>query len=377
MKRFGAAQGFGLIEVMVGLAIGLAATVVMFQTFAVSERQKRTTTGVADAQSNGAIATFSMERDIKMAGWGTKATGLAECSNFYTYLESKGGAIDNLPVSGSSLMAAVIITDGVGGPDSIDIQYFGDPSDANFKLGRTTLRSHGGTGNMDPSAEFQVNSVYGCGPNGPAKGDPPFALVSQGGNCMLAQITTVQEAALGLAHNRGSNAPYNPDGGYMRARGWPIFSKGATLTCFPNIYHRTYRVSVDKRHLDLTQKSPSTEEVFDIAPEILSLQAQYGIADTGGQQIRSWVDATGNEWGADKLTLANIKRIKAVRIALLARSATFEKPDEGGNCEAIGSTGWPEWNGRPVFDAAALEPCYRYKAFEISVPLRNIIWAKI
>lgn len=376
MKRVGATQGFGLIEVMVGLVIGLVATVVMFQTFSVSERQKRTTTGVADAQSNGAIATISMERDIKMAGWGTKATGLAECGTFYTYLASKRGPIDNLPVAGSSLMASVIITDGgSGATDSIDIQYFADPSDANFKFGRTTLERHGEAGSTDPSAEFKVTSVYGCGSDGPATGVPPFALVSQGGNCMLAQITNVQASTLGLAHIHGDDAPYNPDATYMGSNKWPVFSKGATLTCFPSIYHRTYRVNGNR--LELTQKSPATEDVFDIAPEILRLQAQYGIADTGDQKIKNWVDATGSEWAADKLTLPNIKRIKAVRIALLARSATFEKPDADGNCEAIGTTGWPHWNDHAVFDSTALEPCYRYKTFEISVPLRNIIWAKI
>ncbi|HVK95151.1 MAG TPA: prepilin-type N-terminal cleavage/methylation domain-containing protein, partial [Noviherbaspirillum sp.] len=60
--------GFSLIEIMVGLAMGMVSMVVIMQVFSVFEGGKRTTTGGADAQSNGAISLYMIERDVRMAG---------------------------------------------------------------------------------------------------------------------------------------------------------------------------------------------------------------------------------------------------------------------------------------------------------------------
>ena len=62
--------GFSLIEILVGLVIGLLATLVIMQVFSVFEGQKRTTTGSADAQTNGSIALYSIASELKMAGYG-------------------------------------------------------------------------------------------------------------------------------------------------------------------------------------------------------------------------------------------------------------------------------------------------------------------
>ena len=60
-KQFSAPQaGFTLVEIMVGLAIGMLATVIIMQVFSVFEAQKRTTTGTADAQTNGGIAIYNI-----------------------------------------------------------------------------------------------------------------------------------------------------------------------------------------------------------------------------------------------------------------------------------------------------------------------------
>ena len=74
-----ASRGFTLVEVMVGVMIGLIATVVIFQVFAVSESQKRTTTGGSDAQQNGGFSLFQVERDIRMAGYGLNHMALLGC----------------------------------------------------------------------------------------------------------------------------------------------------------------------------------------------------------------------------------------------------------------------------------------------------------
>ena len=68
--------GFTLVEIMVGLAIGMLATIVIMQVLSVFETQKRTTTGTADAQTNGNIALYNIERELQMAGYSLIPVGL-------------------------------------------------------------------------------------------------------------------------------------------------------------------------------------------------------------------------------------------------------------------------------------------------------------
>ena len=64
------AQGFSIIELMVGLVIGLLTLLAIYQLFAVSEGRRRTVAAVSQAQSAGALALFAIERDIRSAGLG-------------------------------------------------------------------------------------------------------------------------------------------------------------------------------------------------------------------------------------------------------------------------------------------------------------------
>ncbi len=61
--------GLTLMEIMVGLAIGMLATLVIMQVISVFETQKRVTTGTADAQTNGGIALYNIGREMQIAGF--------------------------------------------------------------------------------------------------------------------------------------------------------------------------------------------------------------------------------------------------------------------------------------------------------------------
>ena len=87
-------RGFSLIEIMVGLAIGLVAVIIMMQAFAFSDSSKRITSGGDDAQINGGIALSGLERDIRMAGFGLNAFKLIGCTMNYTPA-NEGSALTN------------------------------------------------------------------------------------------------------------------------------------------------------------------------------------------------------------------------------------------------------------------------------------------
>jgi len=107
--------GFSLIEILVGLVIGLLVSLVIMQVFTVYEGQKRTTTGASDAQTNGSIALYAITKELKMAGYGLLPATDGAPLNCTTLTFGATGITDISPV---------IITDGgaaAGASDSIAI----------------------------------------------------------------------------------------------------------------------------------------------------------------------------------------------------------------------------------------------------------------
>ena len=65
---------------MVGMLIGLIGIVIITHLYLVNEAYKRSTTGSGSAQVNGAIALFSLERDVRMSGYGFAHSGALGCT---------------------------------------------------------------------------------------------------------------------------------------------------------------------------------------------------------------------------------------------------------------------------------------------------------
>ena len=71
-------RGFSLVEIMVGVAIGLVGLLVIFKTVAIWDSHTRSATSGGDAQVAGTLAMFNIERDIKLAGMGFGTAPAAE-----------------------------------------------------------------------------------------------------------------------------------------------------------------------------------------------------------------------------------------------------------------------------------------------------------
>ena len=63
-------RGFSLIEIMVGLVIGLISVLVIYQVFAAAEGLKRNTTSAGDAQQNGLLSSFILNIELANASNG-------------------------------------------------------------------------------------------------------------------------------------------------------------------------------------------------------------------------------------------------------------------------------------------------------------------
>lgn len=364
-------RGFTLIEIMVGLVIGLIATVIIFQVFAVAERQKRTTTGTSDAQGNGAIAVFMLERHMKMAGAGLNHASFGGCTTLHSYDNDIGGPID--ATGGSSLFNVAAIGDGASpsGSDTITLLYYDDPSNSNFRYSDSVL-----SGTIsNPSLDLQPLTAHNCNAGS-------MALMAQGGTCMLMSVTGVTPssgttAPATIRHDPAPAGRYNPAAGVSAL--WGNYVKySARFQCFPGLFRVSY--GINGRELEVTEPDPTAAggtRTTPVVPDILDLQAQYGIDDPSLVPPIQWVDATGPTWAAPSLT--DVRRIRAVRVAILALNSEYQKPPtDTGVCDATTDAmraGWSSW--------AALSPptdlgdfhCYRFKVFESVIPLRNILWA--
>jgi type IV pilus assembly protein PilW len=369
--------GFSLVEIMVGLVIGLLATLVITQVFSVFEGQKRTTTGAADAQTNGSIALYNMQRELQMAGYGLLPTGEATVAD--SAIECTALTID--AATGIGDISPVTITDGgaAGASDSITLRY-----------------STSDTGGIPYSitgvgADVNVNNNMGC-----QIGD--IALTISGNTCFLTSVTGLSAPP--------PPAPASAPAATITLQDINGAVTGASIACLGAWREITYRVSGgNQERCDLAAAianggncnlvTPNTDFVPSVVG-IVNIQAQYGIGDPAAanpNRVVQWVNATG-AWAAP--AAADRNRIKAVRVAVVARNSLMEKEDVnlsygGKACDSLVSdapTGVCSWSGTSASpDIASPAPAidlsgdpdwlrYRYRVFETIIPLRNVIWSK-
>jgi type IV pilus assembly protein PilW len=392
--------GFTLVELLVGMIIGLIATLVIMQTFSSFEGNKRSTTGIADAQTNGSIGLYMLQRELQFAGYGIPvisgtmpqitvrpdqltfqdytgktqaqidATYAAALASYNTKIAADSATVaagevysalkcnpaptlaldvDNDPLTADvtiDVITPVIITEAVGS-DTIAIRY-GTTNRGAMQTRVTTTSGANFVG---------VENNMGC-----RTGD--VVLVTRNSNsgdttCVATKVTTPDANADGLL-----DGPTNAID-VVSNTGMALNNR---LACLGQVRQMTFAVNGNQ-----LQKNGQ-----NVISDIVSLQAQYGVAATANSEIVSqWVDASGGTWAAP--TVANRNRIKAVRIALVARNNLLEKDVVSQAC-----TGGAAGPGRVcVFGgdvnlAANLGADwnrYRYRVYEVIVPLRNVLAA--
>ena len=366
------ARGFSMVEILVAMVIALLGTIIIFQVFAVSEDIKRRSTSGGDAQQFGALALYTLERDLRMAGYGINNPALLGCT-VRAYDET--ATPPDLP---NFTLAPVQITAGVNDatPDVISLMY----GDSELLSSPAQL-----TQNMPNSAAvYKVNNRFGY-----VEGNLVIAS-EPGKDCSLAEITGLPGnpgQTDNVIHNNGTYT--NASGNNVSARYNKPAGLGVSYTTDASLYNlgagpirNTY--SIVNNQLVLTQLF-GTSATLPIADNILLLKAQYGKddgVDNGTVDNAAYAADDGNVDNYSSTmpvtpTAADWGRILTVRMALVARSAQPERPNvSGGACDA--TTTAPTWSGGS-FDLSG-DPdwqCYRYRVFETTVPLRNLIWQQL
>lgn len=362
--------GVGLVDTMVGLTLGLLVTLVIMQVWGAFEGQKQRTISGASAQVNGLLALTQIEQEVRNAGAGLTDSAAFDCTNMYSWYTSGGTSVSPVPAFTGNL-APVVITDGGTGSDTLTIKRSGDLLGAIPAVLTQTM----------PAPSSELNTSFTTGFN---NGDIVLAIDSGTGNCTVMMLTQVQGAALKLQHNPGDTTTYNPNTAYQNTNAWPAYSSGAKIEKIGQVVDHAFSVSAANQ-LTLTDLSnPAATVTTQVSADIVSLQAQYGIANTGSQDVSAWVNATAAT-GWNTLNPVKVRQIKAVRIAIVARSGKKELADVTPACKnaagtLVNANGPCVWSdSEPVLNFSANPDWkkYRYRIYQAVVPLRNVIWAGV
>lgn len=360
-------NGFTLVEVMVGLIIGLLVTLVVVNVFSVFEGQKRTTTGNSDAQTNGAIALFNIQRDAQIAGFALPVY-TTEFTPFNCPINTTINH-DNNATTPEIGLSPVVITNNAGpnGSDSIAIRY-GDSM-----KGGVSVDMLAGTATNN----VQVDTNIGCTFN------DAVLVLNQTTTPLTCSMTRVAPSPGGV-----TAAGVTPARIVLNAT--TNVAPGNTLACLGVWNEVRYAVAANQltRTGDIAAGVPSATAV-PMVPDIVDMQAQYGISATANNnQVVQWVDATGI-WADTATTpsLANRNRIKAIRVAVVARNGLLETDNVTEACSSLTAaqpTGLCAWDGAEAGSAAPAINLsadgdwrrYRYRVYESVIPIRNIIWSR-
>lgn len=359
--RFGIAQrGTTIIEIMVGLLIGLIGMVIVFQVFAVADSRKRTTLSGSDAQVAGTLGVFALERELMQAGF-----GLGRLSDKYWGCTVRARDFASPPpVDVSFLLYPILIAQGAANaPDTISVL---SGSSALFSDRVPFVGSTPNNKTMKSRAGFAVGDVL-IAFNTTA--GPPYP-------CEMMQISNLPVAPFNAIVTHGGGPPSRfraPTGPHVFAATGEVLNLGSTPK------YATWKVVGSKLvATDVLGSSTAEQEIVD---GVVDFQAQYGIDGANGGTINSTIEA--GEWTpTTPVTNAEWSRVLAVRFAILTRGEQYEKEivttDDKVGDGAPNAADAPGWAAASqAFALTAVDwKHYRYRVYESSVSLRNMVWGK-
>jgi type IV pilus assembly protein PilW len=364
------ASGFTLVELMVAMAIGLITSLAIAQVLMFSEGYKRTATAGSDAQTNGSLALYTLQRDIQMAGYGfasdVDALGCAIYAKFNGADVATGAGVPTFP----AVLAPVLIdtTD----PNRNTVRVLSS-SKTSYSIPTRIIAPSYNPALPATANRFMVNSTLGT-----VAGDLMLATGLPGAICEVFAVSN--DPTVTSTIDRIDDTKWN-------ATGFPTatYNDGNALVNLGTLEDSTYSINAAgslqqvRFALNALTGAPGYAAARDLFPNVVALRAYYGL-DTNNDQIVDTYTQT------QPTTNTGWLQVRTVRLALVSRSTTYERDVvTGAN---------PQWDvGNTSTFAPAATPCgtsrcltlgidtlpdwqhYRYKVFDTEVPLRNMLWS--
>jgi type IV pilus assembly protein PilW len=355
-SRHAAHAGFSLIEMMVGVVIGLIAVLVIYQVFAAAEGIKRGTTSVGDAQQNGLLSSFMLTIELANASNGIAAAA-----------QDLGTCPVTPDIATSFRPIPILITDGGAG--------ISDTFVVNYSNSSSVVVPVPFTAGASADSDFLVQS-----PTGFKTGDLVLA-ISEGGACAPTKVSSVSapNVATGVVTiTHAAGTPAMPSGAFLLNLGPSGSSQRMQYDVSGGVLRGASLWDQNGAKVDPLIPNP-------IASNIVMMKLQYGI-DNGLGVLQdgimdAWVNPTGAWTAANVLaapingtaTVTTLNRIMAVRVGIVVQGEQYDKD----LAVSVPAPTWTLFANNPAAGGAltgGLTPGFRYRTYETVVPLRNTIW---
>jgi type IV pilus assembly protein PilW len=358
------ARGVTLIELMIGMAVALATTVVIAQVIIQTDGQRRGSSAVADAQMNGSLSLNALQREIMSAGYGvSERAGMFGCP--------MTGRVDGTTYNTDRFAPLEIVNGGANGEsDSIVILSSGK-FDISAAM-RMTRAYTGGDTALGVSTTLGVKSKVDTG----VKGDLVAVIPAPddiGKPCTMHFVDDTPPGSIALTLDSQAIMPLT---GY---------AVGATIVNLGQNPWRQYGVDnkyrlVERAFDPVTKGSALPTEMFT---GIANMQVYYGRTATSLPTDSTVVayntvqPTNGDEW----------RTVRTIRLVIVTKSqqrerdpVTLTQPQLGagagvtvsdtatcaapltGQCIPLKVDNDPDWQ------------FHRYRVYDTVVPLRNLLW---
>jgi len=329
--------GLSMIEILVGIVVGMLAIVIVMQVLKVSEGARRTTTGGADAQTTGAIALSLLQQDIQQAGNGFMDQNTLGCN----VTIDNGRVINNI---GHVTINHPNIPAGDAGSETLLI-VFGDPSGmhlGNRITGQPTANQYA----VEAPQGFRLGEQVIAAPE--FRTDP----------CNLAMASVTNSPAT-------SATPVGVSAGLASASRGFLFNMGMNPVVRAYAVRAGQLTTCSFRTHDCTSTSAAAWQ--PMAESIVAMRALYE-RDTSAppDDVPDVMDAT------TPTTAQGWRDVRGIRLVVVARSGQLEKEDV---TDVAGGEAAPTWSA--AASAAISVPGsnwkrFRYRTFEATVALPNV-----
>jgi type IV pilus assembly protein PilW len=378
--------GMTLVELMVALTIGLGVTLAITSLLIASENHKRTSTSTNDAEQTGAFSFHALDGVLRGAGSAFAESafpsdrGVLGCRlNAGTpQFLPRGGVLPSpfntaalTAVAGNLRVAPLVIAKNQS-PDGLsDVLIVMGGSGAAGGVSRQITGSGGSTSLvLDNSVGFLHHDLV---------------LVSQSGtlDCLLEEVNTISTNTLtlgGIYDTAGTTTTLSTLSNSTSSYVTPLGNADANNIQFELIGVGAGRTLYSYDLLqNLNLAAGSGGDVAQaMADGVEQLHAIYGV-DTSGDGVQDAWAGPGDvnyDYTSVMTTPATMKQIITVRVALVLRGEYFDKNDITNPTTPTTLTlfkGLTNAAGTSLAQTVTTVPGYRYRVFEFTVPLRNML----
>lgn len=375
-------RGLTMVELMIGMVIALIGTIVIFQVFAVSEQYKRTTTGGSDAIQNSNFSLYQLERQFAWVG-----SGLARMPNMWgcaVQLRRAGAAVFPAPAAFPApfdvlpqtvRMTPFLIRDGGGTAPDVVFGISGSNDSVNTPVAVSGAPTATSVGLLN-AVGVKTNDFLMIVEQESVGANCPVALVSSGSTTAAPNILGPNPVPFSVT-NTATNG----------FQGFSASSKIANLGPTPQFV--AFGIGTDPAtgvgnvlltyDLRTGALAPFNGQPLAIADNVVNLQALYGVAvNPTDPKVSEWVSPKDPPWDAATLmdgsggSASNIARLRAIRIAVVARNAQWERDMVSPQLVTM----FADIPAAKVeVKLSDPERQYRYKIVETVISLRNMLIA--